>query len=115
MENKNFTDWAGLFNKMPFILRGLGIVVSYILKLPNYIWSLPGLSKLKGIRMLMITILGSIQAFGLAFDVNLLSEAICNVAGLFNLNCNPEIFIAWFGKIMVWIAAALAIEDKEKK
>lgn len=113
--NKNSINWNQTFNGLPLWLSSTLNFVGWVLKLPNYVWLIPGLSKLKGIRMLVLTALGSIHAILLTVDIDMLSAAVCGISDLFKWNCDAQLIVSWFNKIMMWIIAALAIEDKNNK
>lgn len=113
MENK--TNWNKTLENMPTIITGIGSLILTILKLPNFIWKLPFLGSLRGIRMTLLTVLGSIHAILLTFDINVISTTVCQFADLFKLTCNSEIIVSTFNKIMMFIITALAIEDQQSK
>ena len=115
MSNKtNQVDWSGAYAGLPSWVLTVTNFVGWIIKIPNFVWGLPGLSKLKGIRLLIITILAAVYTSLSAVDVDILTKGICGIADVFKTNCNADTIAATVKAVMMWLAAALAVEDKSK-
>lgn len=111
---ENVTNWQETFEKFPVWLKTLLNLISQIIKAPNFIWNLPGLKKLKGIRLLVISALGFLYTFLQSMDIDLLSQAICGAAQMMKVVCEPGMIVGTLKAIMAWLALGLAIEDKTK-
>jgi len=110
MEQKQQENWDKMPKWLQVILSGIG---SFI-KIPNVIWNLPILNKLKGVRLVVMSVLvGLNEAMG-AFDHNMVAELSCRAAEMFNKICDPANIVLWFNIISGWLIAALAIEDKSE-
>lgn len=113
MENK--VNWNNTMSNLPTIIKGIGSIILTILKLPNFIWKLPFLGKLRGIRMTLLTVLGSIHAILLTVNIDVVSGTICKIIELFNYECDTSVIVSVFNKVMLFIITALAIEDQQSK
>lgn len=111
MKNKQ-VDWKEGVDKSPKWVQAVLAGIGYIIKLPNFIWNIPGLSKLKGIRMIVLSVLVAINEALAGMDIQMMSGAACKVAELFNKICDPNTFVLWYNIITGWLIAALAVEDK---
>lgn len=107
-------DWQSAYEGLPKWVTTVTNLIGWFLKIPNFIWVIPGLSKLKGIRLLLISVLAAIYTGLSAFDIDLLTKAICGIADLLKWNCCAQSIAAVFKALMMWLAAALAVEDKSK-
>ena len=114
IQNSTPVNWSETINKLPNTVKSIGSILLVLLKLPNFLWMIPGLSKLKGIRMALLTTLGSIHAVFLTIDIDMLSSSICAISDLMKWHCDSELIVSWFNRLMIWILAALAIEDKTR-
>lgn len=101
-ENKNF-DWKKLPSQI-----WMGIL--YILKLPNWIWSLPILNKAKGVRLYLVIWFAAVVNIGQAIDWPIVTDAICAIA-----KCNSQAAVAVINEILTALALALKIEDQQQK
>lgn len=84
--------------------------ILYILKLPNWIWSLPILNKAKGVRLYLVIAFGAIVNIGAAIDWPVVTDAICAVA-----KCDGPALVALINQILSALALALKIEDQQEK
>jgi len=112
---ENVTNWEQTFEKFPLWLKTLLNFIAWLIKIPNFVWNIPGLSKLKGIRLLVLSALGFIYTFLQSIDIDLMSEAICGAAQMMKVVCEPKLIIGILKAIMAWLALGLAIEDKTNK
>lgn len=115
MSNKTTqVNWSEAYAGLPSWVLTVTNFVGWIIKLPNFIWNIPGLSKLKGIRLLVITVLAAVYTALSAIDVDILVQGICGIADVFKMNCNAQGISEMVKALMMWLAAALAVEDKKK-
>jgi len=112
---ENVTNWEQTFEKFPLWLKTLLNFIAWIIKIPNFVWNIPGLSKLKGIRLLVLAALGFLYTFLQSMDIDLLSQAICGAAQMMKVVCEAETIVGFLKGLMAWLALGLAIEDKTKK
>lgn len=105
-------DWKESFKTWPKWIQLLLNFLASILKAPNFIWNIPGLSKLKGIRLIVITILLGFQEAMAGIDINVIAGVGCKVAESFDKICDPTLITRLYEGIMGWLGVALALEDK---
>lgn len=115
MSNKTSKSWGDIFSSFPKWIQDSLKAIGWVLKIPNFVWNLPGLSKLKGVRLLLLTVLAVIYKLMSAFDYNILADTVCGMFAMFQKECDTEKIVAVITELYVWLAAALAVEDKSTK
>lgn len=114
-QNQNVVNWAEGVQKLPKWVQVLLSLIGQIIKAPNFIWNLPGLSKFKGIRLLVLSVLAALNEALTAIDINVVANASCKIAEMANKICDPSQISWWYHIITGWLIAALAVEDKSDK
>lgn len=107
-------NWSEQYSTLPKWMQTTLNGIAWLLSIPNFVWSIPGLSKLKGIRMILLTVVAVLyNVFG-SFDYNIIADTICKVAAMFGKECDQQWWVNAFTMFYAWLTAALAIEDKKK-
>lgn len=88
-------------------------IIKWIAKSPNYIWNLPILNKIKGIRLSLLVALGALTKFLGTIDVDVLGNLTCTIASLLNRPCDSEGIATMITTVYAWLMAALMLEDNE--
>lgn len=106
--------WNESYDELPKFLSQILGFIGWFLKLPNIIWNIPFLSKMKGIRLLVLSGMAVIYNFMGGFDFNIIAESICGIYKMIGKECDPALWVKWLTIIYAWLAAGLVVEDKSK-
>lgn len=92
-------------------------VISSVLKLPNWIWEVPLLNKLKGFRLILSVGIASLFSLFHAIDWHIVSEQFCNIYHLISPEglCDPASIEMKIITIFTGLATSLKLEDMDEK
>lgn len=92
-------------------------VISSILKLPNWVWEVPLLNKLKGFRLILSIGIAAVFSIFHAMDWHIISEQICNLYHLAKPEslCDPGSIEIKIISVFTGLATSLKLEDMEEK